>query len=60
MEFYVTFPCFRPLVQDSYIWFCWTTTFVEYLSKAASMFWKAGENSKETTGIIRQLPSFNL
>ena len=37
--------------------FCWTTTFVEHFSKAASLFWKAGENLRETHEIIIQIPS---
>ena len=40
--------------------FCWTTTFVKHLSKAAFVFLKAGENFRETTGIIRQIPNASL
>ena len=40
--------------------FCWTTSFVEHLLKAASMFWKAAENFRQTSGIIIQSLSFTL
>ena len=39
--------------------FCWTT-FVEHLSKVAYMLWKAGENFRETSGILRQISSSSL
>ena len=36
------------------------TTFVEHLPKAASVFWKAGQNFRETSGIITQIASSSL
>ena len=43
-----------------FIIICWTSIFVEHLLKAASVFWKAGENSRKIFRIIRQIQSFSL
>ena len=40
--------------------FCWTTNFVEHLLKATSVFWKAGENIRKISRIIRQILSYSL
>ena len=40
--------------------FCWTTTFMEHLLKVAFMFQKSEGNSRETSRIIRQVPSSSL
>ena len=42
-----------------FITFCWTPILVDHPMKA-SVSWKAGENIRETFGIIGQVSSFNL
>ena len=57
VNLHVALSWFWPLVQNICFVtsFCWTTIFVEQQLKAASVFWEARENIRETSRIIRQI-----
>ena len=61
VNLHITLSCFWPVMQNSYIFSHHFAEqlllFVNHLSKAAFVFWKAGESFRETFRIIRQIPS---